>query len=106
MNPLRADFLMTHRAIAAGATLKWPDKPPTDASDAAATKVLPSQAGIQVTLSAAAMEISALLRRTSVTDPGATAQFGVRRGGGWVVQYRFKGIHGHLQWRQIIPTND
>ncbi|MBS5841089.1 MULTISPECIES: hypothetical protein [Pseudomonas] len=76
MNPLRADFLMTHRAIAAGATLKWPDKPPTDASDAAATKVLPTQAGIQVTLSAAAMEISALLRRTSVTDPGATAQFG------------------------------
>ena len=64
MNPLRADFLMTHRAIAAGATLKWPDKPPTDASDAAATKVLPTQAGIQVTLSAAAMEISALLRRT------------------------------------------
>ena len=73
MTEIRADFLMNNRAIAPGVTIKWVDSSTAMSPHAAAAKAMPAGASVNVSLSAAALEITALLRRTA-TSSASTAE--------------------------------
>ena len=75
MTEIRANFLMNHRAIAAGMTLKLDDNQITDAPKAAVAKATHPNTGIHVSLSAAALQIIALLRRTEANNSSAALGF-------------------------------
>lgn len=71
MTEIRADFLMNNRAIAPGVTIKWVDSSTAMSTHAAAAKAMPAGASVNVSLSAAALEITALLRRTATSNASA-----------------------------------
>ena len=75
MTEIRADFLMNNRAIALGVTRKWIDNSAPDAPHATAAKVIPASVSVKVSLSAAALEITALLRRTATSNASAAEGF-------------------------------
>jgi len=75
MTEIRADFLMNNRAIAPGVTIKWGDSSTAMSPHAAAAKAMPAGASVNVSLSAAALKITALLRRTATSNASAAEGF-------------------------------
>ncbi|WP_407729747.1 hypothetical protein ACJJU9_24690 [Pseudomonas helleri] len=75
MTEIRADFLMNNRAIAPGVTIKWVDNSTAMSPHATAAKAMPAGASVNVSLSAAALEITALLRRTATSNASAAEGF-------------------------------
>lgn len=75
MTEIRADFLMNNRAIAPGVTIKCVDSSTAMSPHASAAKAMPAGASVNVSLSAAALEITALLRRTATSNAWAAEGF-------------------------------
>lgn len=75
MTEIRADFLMNNRAIALGVTTKRVDNSAAATPQAAAAKAMPAGASVNVSLSAAALEITALLHRSVTSNASAAEGF-------------------------------
>lgn len=75
MAEIRANFLMSYRSIAAGTTLKMVDNLVTDTPKAAAAETITPSTAIQVSLSSAALQITALLQRTEANNSSAADGF-------------------------------
>ena len=75
MTEIRADFLMNNRTIAPGVTIKWVDSSTAMTPHATAAKAMPAGASVNVSLSAAALEITALLRRTATSNASTAEAF-------------------------------
>ena len=75
MAEIRANFLMSYRSITAGTTLKMVDNLVTDTPKAAAAEAITPSTAIQVSLSSAALQITALLQRTEANNSSAADGF-------------------------------
>ena len=75
MAEIRANFLMNYRSVAAGMTLRMDDNPVIDTPEAADAKAIVTRTGVTVSLSSAALQISALTQRPEVDNSSAAKGF-------------------------------